>query len=85
MVATDTDVALRKIYVPIPCGAEEHNIQSSPHVKVYNRSGSIVGTVTGADVEKVKSYVAQAKGADNRKVSGHARGYANRSSTFTTS
>jgi hypothetical protein len=30
-------------------------------VKVYNPGGGLVGTVTGTDIEKVKSYVAQAK------------------------
>ena len=61
MVATDADVALRKIDVTNPCAAEEHNIEALPHVKVYNRGGNLVGTVVGLDVEKVKSHVAQAK------------------------
>jgi hypothetical protein len=61
MVATDADVALRRIDVTNPGAAEEHNIQTFPHVKVYNRGGSFVGIVVGLKVEKVKSYVAQAK------------------------
>jgi hypothetical protein len=32
-------------------------------VQVYNRGGSLVGTVVGLDVQKVKSYVTQAKGS----------------------
>ena len=61
MAATDADIALRKIDVTNPGAAEEHNIQALPHVKVYNSGGSLVGTVVGLDVEKVKSYVAQAR------------------------
>jgi thioredoxin 1 len=60
MAATDADIALRKIDLtdaPPP----SPDIQALPHVKVYNRGGSLVGTVVGADVEKLKSYVAQAK------------------------
>ena len=40
---------------------KQFNIHSIPHVNVYNRGGRLVGTVVGADVDKVKSYVAQAK------------------------
>jgi thiol-disulfide isomerase/thioredoxin len=63
MAATDGEIALRKIDVTDPGAAEEHNIQALPNVKVYNRGGSLVGTVVGLDIEKVKSYVAQAKGS----------------------
>jgi len=63
MAAADADIALRKIDFTDagPAETEEYKITALPHVKVYNRGGSLVGTVTGADVEKVKSYVAQAK------------------------
>src|SRR6266550_2921740 len=40
---------------------KQYNIHSVPQVNVYNRGGRLVGTVVGADVDKVKSYVAQAK------------------------
>ena len=43
---------------------DQHHVKALPHVIVYDRNGGIVGTVTGADVKKVKSYVAQAKGAE---------------------
>jgi thiol-disulfide isomerase/thioredoxin len=67
MAATDAEIALRKIDLTDggPEGgwaeAAKYNITALPHVKVYNRGGGLVGIVTDADVEKVKSYVAQAK------------------------
>jgi hypothetical protein len=41
--------------------ARQFNVHSIPQVNVYNRGGSLVGTVDGADFEQVKRYVAQAK------------------------
>jgi hypothetical protein len=58
MASTDADIALRKIDLTSENSAD---VKQIPVVKVYNRSGSLVGTVVGADVGKVKSYVAQAK------------------------
>jgi thioredoxin 1 len=68
MAAANADIALRKI--DLSDGGREggfkeaakYNIEALPHVKVYNRGGGLVGSVTGADIDKVKSYVAQAKG-----------------------
>jgi thioredoxin len=61
MAAADADIALRKIDLSEPGSQEPFNIDKLPQVKVYNRSGSLVGTVVGADINEVKSYVAQAK------------------------
>jgi thioredoxin-like negative regulator of GroEL len=62
MATTDAEIALRKIDVTNASSLEEQfNIKGVPYVKVYNRGGSLVGTVSGLDIEKVKSYVAQAK------------------------
>src|SRR5215469_1290662 len=58
MAASDADVALRKIDLTSENSAD---VKQIPVVKVYNRSGSLVGTVVGANPNKVKSYVAQAK------------------------
>ena len=58
MASTDADIALRKIDLTSENSAD---VKQIPVVKVYNRSGSLVGTVVGANVAKVKSYVAQAK------------------------
>ena len=65
MAKTDPEIALRKIDIvnwktPV---ARQFNVNSIPQVNVYNRSGSLVGTVNGADIDKIKSYVAQAKSA----------------------
>ena len=60
IAAVDADIALRKIDLSDSAG--EYNVTHLPHVKVYNAGGGVVGSVTGTDVEKVKSYVAQAKG-----------------------
>ena len=60
MAATDADIALRKIDLTDPGSVEDPNIRL-PLVKGYNRGGSLVGTVVGLDVDKVKSYFRQAK------------------------
>jgi hypothetical protein len=61
MAATDADLALRRVDLTGPGSDEGYNVTHLPHVKVYNRGGGLVGSVTGADVDKVKSYVTQAK------------------------
>jgi thiol-disulfide isomerase/thioredoxin len=63
MARTDPEIALRKIdIVNWKTGVvKQYNIRSIPQVNVYNRSGRLVGTVVGADFQKVKRYVAQAK------------------------
>jgi thioredoxin 1 len=63
MVQSDPDVALRKIDIvrwgtPV---THEFGVNSIPQVDVYNRGGSLVGTVRGVDFDSVKRYVAQAK------------------------
>ena len=63
MAQTDSEVALRKIDIvrwgtPV---AQQSNIRSVPQVNVYNRAGSLVGSVNGVDLDTVKRYVAQAK------------------------
>jgi hypothetical protein len=65
MAASDGDIAFRKVNADESVEeAQKANVTAIPTVKVYDRNGGIVGTVTGADVKKVKSYVAQAKGAE---------------------
>ena len=63
MARTDPEIELRKIDIvnwktPV---ARQFNVNSIPQVNVYNRAGSLVGTVNGADIDRIKSYVAQAK------------------------
>ena len=63
MASSDPEIALRKIDIvnwrtPV---AQQFNVHSIPQVNIYNRAGDLVGTVMGADVDKVRSYVAQAK------------------------
>jgi thioredoxin 1 len=65
MADADHDITLKKINADeSPKEASQYNVQGIPHVIVFDRNGGIVGTVTGADVKKIKSYVAQAKGAE---------------------
>ncbi len=61
MADTDAEIALRKIDADTISPDDGYNVTALPYVKVYNRGGSLVGSVTGLDVDKVKSYVAQAK------------------------
>lgn len=65
LARTDPEIALRKVDIvdwtkPV---AKQYNITSIPHVNVYGRKGSLIGEVSGADPDKVKRYVAQAKAA----------------------
>src|SRR5947209_6368351 len=63
MTRTDPEIVLRKIDIVNwkTAVVKQYNIHSVPQVNVYNRGGRLVGTVVGVDVDKVKSYVAQAK------------------------
>ena len=63
MAKNDPEIALRKIDIVNwrTAVAHQFNIYSIPQVKVYDRSGRLVGTVRGVDLEKVKRYVEQAK------------------------
>lgn len=63
MAATDPEIAVRKIDIvdwktPV---VKQFGIHAIPQVNVYNRTGQLVGTVVGTDLEKVKRYVTQAK------------------------
>jgi thiol-disulfide isomerase/thioredoxin len=63
MARSDPEIALRKIDIvnwktPV---VRQFNVYSIPQVNVYNRAGTLVGTVNGADIDKIRSYVAQAK------------------------
>jgi thiol-disulfide isomerase/thioredoxin len=63
MASSDPEIALRKIDIVNwrTAVVQQFNIHSIPQVNVYDRSGRLIGTVVGADFERVKSYVAQAK------------------------
>jgi thioredoxin 1 len=63
MARSDSEIALRKIDIVNwrTAVVQQFNIHSIPQVNVYDRSGRLIGTVVGVDLEKVKSYVAQAK------------------------
>jgi thiol-disulfide isomerase/thioredoxin len=63
MARTDPEIALRKIDIVNwkTAVVKQYNIRSIPHVNVYDRSGRLVGTVVGPDVQEVKRYIAQAK------------------------
>jgi thioredoxin 1 len=63
LARSDPEIALRKIDIvnwKMPV-ARQFNVHSIPQVNVYNRGGSLVGTVNGADIDQIKRYVAQAK------------------------
>ena len=63
MASSDPEIALRKIDIVNwkTAVARQYHIGSIPQVNIYNRAGRLVGTVVGGDVDKVRSYVAQAK------------------------
>ena len=63
MARSDPEIALHKIDI-VNWGtavAQQFKIHSVPQVNVYDRRGRLLGTVMGADFNRVKSYVAQAK------------------------
>jgi len=63
MVRTDPEIALRKIDIVNwkTAVARQFNVHSIPQANVYDRAGSLIGTVVGADIDAIKRYVAQAK------------------------
>ena len=63
LVRSDPEIALRKIDIVSwrTAVVRQFDVRSIPQVNVYNRGGSLVGTVVGADIDKIKSYAAQAK------------------------
>ena len=63
MVRTDPEIALRKIDIVNwkTAVARQFNVHSIPQANVYDRAGSLIGTVVGADIDAIKRCVAQAK------------------------
>jgi thiol-disulfide isomerase/thioredoxin len=63
MAASDPQIALRKIDIVNwkTAVAQQFTIDSLPQVSIYNRAGQLIGTVSGADIDQIRSYVAQAK------------------------
>jgi thiol-disulfide isomerase/thioredoxin len=63
MAMTDPEIALRKIDIVNwrTAVARQFNLNSIPQVNVYDRAGSLVGTVNGPDIDTIKRYIAQAK------------------------
>jgi len=63
MVRTDPEIALRKIDIVNwkTAVARQFNVHSIPQANVYDRAGSLIGIVVGADIDAIKRYVAQAK------------------------
>jgi len=63
MASTDPEIALRKIDIVNwrTAVARQFNIHSIPQVNVYNRGGNLIGTVSGADIDTIKGFIAQAK------------------------
>jgi thiol-disulfide isomerase/thioredoxin len=63
MVRTDPEIALRKVDIVNwkTAVARQFNVHSIPQANVYDRAGSLIGTVVGADIDAIKRYVAQAK------------------------
>ena len=63
MARTDPEIALRKIDIVNwrTAVARQFNVHSIPQVNVYNRGGNLIGTVSGADVDTIKGFIAQAK------------------------
>ena len=63
MAGTDPEIALRKIDIVNwkTAVARQFNVHSIPQANVYDRAGSLIGIVVGADIDAIKRYVAQAK------------------------
>ncbi len=63
MARTDPEIALRKIDIVNwrTAVARQFNVHSIPQVNVYNRGGNLIGTVSGADIDTIKGFTAQAK------------------------
>lgn len=63
MAASDPQIALRKIDIVNwrTAVARQFSISSLPQVNIYNRAGQLIGTVSGADIDQIRRYVAQAK------------------------
>jgi len=63
MASTDPEIALRKIDIVNwkTAVARQFNVHSIPQANVYDRAGSLIGIVVGADIDAIKRYVAQAK------------------------
>lgn len=63
LAQSDSEIAVRKIDI-LNWGsavATQYHVSTLPRVEVYGRKGQLVGTVSGADPDQVRQYVAQAK------------------------
>jgi thiol-disulfide isomerase/thioredoxin len=63
LAQSDSEIALRKVDIVgwSSAVAKQYKISSIPRVEIYGRNGQLVGTVSGANPDQVRQYVAQAK------------------------